>query len=457
MSFFNLPVNGATPYASLSVFPASAPSGSLAMALNTSILYVFDGSAWVPGDATAGTVTSVAMTVPAFLSIAGSPITTSGTLAVSLSGTALPVLNGGTGVTTSTGTGSVVLSNTPTLVTPVIGAATGTSLQLSGLTASQAVVTDGSKNLTSLAYGTTAAASTLAQLDSNSNLQANNWVSGLTQFPSTTSVTLTVASPKFVQCTAVGGNVVTVTLPDATTLKVGHEFFIWGANGSTILVRDNGGALLYNAQAGGSLWLVLQSNGTSNGTWVAPLQSVSLDVFPATVFRDANNQTYLGTAFAQAYTTSTLNAANVGAYRMASTEAVGWRNNTSTGDLTLSKDTSDNLNWANNINSSNHAFGYTAVTTAAGTTVLTQASSRYVDFQGSTTQICVLPTVSATGMQAGWTVEILNHSSGNVDVQSSSGNSLAVVTNLQMLKGICILTSGTGTASWSWVVSTLGG
>ncbi len=47
-----------------------------------------------------GTVTSVAMTVPAFLSIAGSPITTSGTLAVTLSGTALPVANGGTGATT---------------------------------------------------------------------------------------------------------------------------------------------------------------------------------------------------------------------------------------------------------------------------------------------------------------------------------------------------------------------
>lgn len=62
-----------------------------------------------------GTVTSVAMTVPSFLSVSGSPITSSGTLAVSLSGTALPVLNGGTGTTTSTGTGSVVLSASPTL------------------------------------------------------------------------------------------------------------------------------------------------------------------------------------------------------------------------------------------------------------------------------------------------------------------------------------------------------
>lgn len=50
-----------------------------------------------------GTVTSVAMSVPAFLSIAGSPVTGSGTLAVSLSGTALPVANGGSGAVTLTG------------------------------------------------------------------------------------------------------------------------------------------------------------------------------------------------------------------------------------------------------------------------------------------------------------------------------------------------------------------
>jgi hypothetical protein len=50
-----------------------------------------------------GTVTSVAMSVPAFLSISGSPVTSTGTLAVSFSGTALPVANGGSGATTLTG------------------------------------------------------------------------------------------------------------------------------------------------------------------------------------------------------------------------------------------------------------------------------------------------------------------------------------------------------------------
>lgn len=52
--------------------------------------------------ANVGTVTSVAATVPSFLSVSGSPITTSGTLAISYSGTALPVANGGTGLTSVT-------------------------------------------------------------------------------------------------------------------------------------------------------------------------------------------------------------------------------------------------------------------------------------------------------------------------------------------------------------------
>ena len=79
-----------------------------------------------------GSVTSVAMSVPTFLTVTGSPITGAGTLAVTLSGTALPVANGGTGVTTSTGSGNVVLSTSPTLVTPVLG--TPTSGDLSNCT-----------------------------------------------------------------------------------------------------------------------------------------------------------------------------------------------------------------------------------------------------------------------------------------------------------------------------------
>jgi len=49
----------------------------------------------------AGTVTSVAASVPSFLSVTGSPIISSGTLAITYSGTALPIANGGTAGTTA--------------------------------------------------------------------------------------------------------------------------------------------------------------------------------------------------------------------------------------------------------------------------------------------------------------------------------------------------------------------
>jgi len=54
--------------------------------------------------------------------------------------TALTVAQGGTGVATSTGTGSVVLSNSPTLVTPALGTpASGTATNLTGLPISTGV------------------------------------------------------------------------------------------------------------------------------------------------------------------------------------------------------------------------------------------------------------------------------------------------------------------------------
>lgn len=58
-----------------------------------------------------GSVTSVAASVPSLLSISGSPITSSGTLAITYSGTALPVANGGTGLTAVGTTGNVLTSN----------------------------------------------------------------------------------------------------------------------------------------------------------------------------------------------------------------------------------------------------------------------------------------------------------------------------------------------------------
>jgi hypothetical protein len=55
------------------------------------------------GNGGTGTVTSVGLTAPSIFNVGGSPVTTSGTLALTYSGTALPLLNGGTGATTADG------------------------------------------------------------------------------------------------------------------------------------------------------------------------------------------------------------------------------------------------------------------------------------------------------------------------------------------------------------------
>jgi len=80
-----------------------------------------------------GTVTSVAATVPTFLSVAGSPITSSGTLAITLSGTALPVANGGTSLTTLTAN-NVILGNGTSAPTFVAPSTTGNVLTSNGTT-----------------------------------------------------------------------------------------------------------------------------------------------------------------------------------------------------------------------------------------------------------------------------------------------------------------------------------
>lgn len=99
-------------------------NGELAINITDEKLYFKNAAGTVKllasNAATAATVSSVAMTVPAFLAVSGSPVTSSGTLAVTLSGTALPVVNGGTGTSSLTANNVIIGNGTsaPLFVAP---------------------------------------------------------------------------------------------------------------------------------------------------------------------------------------------------------------------------------------------------------------------------------------------------------------------------------------------------
>lgn len=91
-TFVKLGTGGAETWKSAVTTFANLPlvgniNGDIRATLDTEILYIWSGTSWNAisgGGGGSGTVTSVSMTVPSFLNISGSPITSAGTLAVTL-------------------------------------------------------------------------------------------------------------------------------------------------------------------------------------------------------------------------------------------------------------------------------------------------------------------------------------------------------------------------------------
>jgi len=107
--------------------------------------------------ATTQTVTGTKTFVTPVLGAAtGTSLTLSGALSAgsALFTSALPVLSGGTGVTTSTGSGANVLSTSPTLVTPILGTPTsGVLTNCTGLVATTGLTATGTKDSTTFLRG----------------------------------------------------------------------------------------------------------------------------------------------------------------------------------------------------------------------------------------------------------------------------------------------------------------
>jgi hypothetical protein len=88
MTYIALPPEGSASWkdsvANAAALPATGnTAGDARAARDTGIVYVWTGASWASSSGS-GTVTSVAMTVPSIMSVAGSPVTGAGTLAVTL-------------------------------------------------------------------------------------------------------------------------------------------------------------------------------------------------------------------------------------------------------------------------------------------------------------------------------------------------------------------------------------
>jgi hypothetical protein len=176
-----------------------------------------------------GSVTSVAASVPSIFSIAGSPITTSGTLAMTYSGTALPVANGGTGLTAGTSGG--VLAYT----------ASGTLASSAALAANKVVIGGGAGVVPS----TTTLLGTAAAVTTGNYIQAVGYADTVTALGNTgTAINLDVTGGNVFSATLTGNATITLRYPVAT-----------GSSSFTLVLTNDATAGRTVSWAGGSfLW-----------------------------------------------------------------------------------------------------------------------------------------------------------------------------------------------------------
>lgn len=426
----------------------SISSGILDLASNgasSGNVMTWNGSAWAPAAPGAGGVTSVAMSVPTGLSISGSPITTSGTLAVTFTaGYSIPTTSSQTNwdIAFNTRTQYGIFSSRPTagiagrsyystdtgveyfdngttwdiktgalsgdITTPVNSLVTtlatvnsnvgsfGTSTSVPSFTVNaKGLITAAS--VTAIPTATSLVTGLLSSTDwATFNGKGNGTV---------TAVSVTTANG--ISGSSSGGATPALTLSLANTITMGTATLTLGAS-KTVTVNNT-----------------LTLNGTDGTTMTFPATS-------ATIARTDAAQTFTGV--------QTMTSPVIGTPQLNGTPT-GTGVSTGTSGSTLVLRTPGGVvvgqNLVNNV---------ATVTTAAGTTTLTLNSAGIQVFTGTNIQTVTLPVT--TTLVTGYIYRIINNSTGVITVNSSGGNLVQTLPASSSATITCIVASGTTETSW---------
>lgn len=182
-------------------------------------------------------------------------------------------LTAGSGISITNGAGSITIAttgsgtvNSGTAQQVAYYATTGSAV--SGITVSNnsALIANGSGNLASLGYSTTATASNLVERDANANIFCNNEAAGQAAITAGGATVLTAASARTQIVSGSGAS--TIQLPNATTLVVGWTFYINNNTASTVTILANDGVTTVASMPGGQYLQIYNSSiATSNGIW----------------------------------------------------------------------------------------------------------------------------------------------------------------------------------------------
>ena len=296
-------------------------AGELAINTADEMLYFKNSSGTVKllasSASATGTVSSVALTVPSFLSVSGSPITTSGTLAVTLSGTALPTANGGTGQTTYTD-GQLLIGNTLTgsLSKATISAGANVTITNGNGTITIAAASPGTGTVTSVGLSAPAlftvtnspvtSSGTLTLSYSGTALPTANGGTGLTGFTAANNAIYSTSSSALTAGTlptAAGGTGLTtftaannaIYSTSSSALAAGTLPVAAGGTGATSLTS---GYLLVGAGTSAVTGLAPGTSGNlvvSNGsTWSSTTSGVTLTT-PSITFSTTASVSAAGT------------------------------------------------------------------------------------------------------------------------------------------------------------------